>query len=121
VFGIMKRRHRILKLPFELHDALDIDAVFFTCAALHNMLLRVDGRADIGANYDDWIEADIDKDDYRIRRDGGGVALFKLVPQCTSVPVYKCTSAPVPKCTGVPVYQCTSVPPVYQCTSVPVY
>jgi len=39
-------------------------------AALHNMLLRNDDRADMGTDDDDWIAADIAKDDFRILRDG---------------------------------------------------
>jgi len=38
VFGILKRRFRILAIPFELHDVHQIDQVFQSCCILHNML-----------------------------------------------------------------------------------
>ena len=44
VFGIMKARHRILRGRITLHNSGDIDAVFFSCAILHNMLLKDDGQ-----------------------------------------------------------------------------
>lgn len=43
VNGNLKIRFRELKYPIELHDKDDIDAVFFTCCVLHNMLLEYDG------------------------------------------------------------------------------
>mmetsp|Transcript_1471 Transcript_1471/g.5293 ORF Transcript_1471/g.5293 Transcript_1471/m.5293 type:complete len:140 (+) Transcript_1471:594-1013(+) len=45
IFGIMKARHRILRGKIALHNPDDIDAVFFACAILHNMLLEDDGWA----------------------------------------------------------------------------
>ena len=72
VFGIMKKRFRILRLPFEYKNSADIDAVMYTCAALHNMLLKYDGRADLGMDDSEhWIKADIAMDDFRINRDRG--------------------------------------------------
>ena len=59
-FGILKKRFRILRLPFTYHDADDIDAVFKTCCAFHNMILKYDGRDDIGVEDSDWIRADIE-------------------------------------------------------------
>jgi hypothetical protein len=37
-FGVLKRRFRILKLPFEFADAAKIQNVFRTCVVLHNMI-----------------------------------------------------------------------------------
>jgi hypothetical protein len=42
-FGILKGRWRILKLGEYLESAVGIDCVWFTCCALHNWLLEVDG------------------------------------------------------------------------------
>ena len=43
VFGILKKRFRILKMPIELRQQDDIDNVFFSCCILHNMLRDDDG------------------------------------------------------------------------------
>lgn len=42
-FGIMKGRFRILKSGIRLHGVEIIDDIWFTCCALHNWLLEVDG------------------------------------------------------------------------------
>jgi hypothetical protein len=42
-FGILKGRWRILKSGVYLKSAVGIDPVWFTCCALHNWLLEVDG------------------------------------------------------------------------------
>jgi hypothetical protein len=42
-FGIMKGRWRILKSGVRLHGVDAVDSVWFTCCALHNLLLEVDG------------------------------------------------------------------------------
>ena len=47
-FGILKKRFRILRLPFLYHKAKDIDTTFKVCAILHNMLLQYDGLDTIG-------------------------------------------------------------------------
>jgi hypothetical protein len=44
VFGIMKARHRILRGRIALHKLGDINAVFFSCAIIHNMMLKDDGQ-----------------------------------------------------------------------------
>jgi hypothetical protein len=54
-FGIMKRRHRVLKVPSLREDYNDIDAVFKTCGILHNMLLQFDGFDTIGTRDEDWM------------------------------------------------------------------
>lgn len=48
--GIMKARHRILRGRIALRNAGDIDAVMFTCAILHNMLLKDDGQFNARSN-----------------------------------------------------------------------
>ena len=42
-FGILKGRFRILKTGIRQHDSVDVDNIWFTCCALHNMLLTIDG------------------------------------------------------------------------------
>ena len=53
VFGRLKRRFRILKLPFMCRTAQGIEDTFKLCCALHNMLLDHDGLSDIG-----WLDTD---------------------------------------------------------------
>ena len=59
VFGILKKRFRILRNDFECSDPEDIAATFKACCALHNILLRHDkrdkhGHGNTGA---DWLPA----------------------------------------------------------------
>ena len=42
-FGILKGRWRILKSGVQLHGVDTADLVWFTCCALHNWLLELDG------------------------------------------------------------------------------
>jgi hypothetical protein len=42
-FGILKGRWRILKTGIRIHGTDGPDKVFFTCCALHNKLLHIDG------------------------------------------------------------------------------
>jgi hypothetical protein len=42
-FGILKGRWRILKTGIRLQSLSAVDDVWFTCCALHNMLLNIDG------------------------------------------------------------------------------
>jgi hypothetical protein len=42
-FGILKGRWRILKTGIRVHSLEQVDDIWFTCCALHNMLLHVDG------------------------------------------------------------------------------
>ena len=57
-FGIMKKRFRILRLPFLYKPAQRVGSVFKACAILHNMLLDYDQLDDIGQDEEHWIEAD---------------------------------------------------------------
>jgi hypothetical protein len=43
-FGILKGRWRILKLPLQYREHLNIDSMFFTCCILHNIIHAYDGR-----------------------------------------------------------------------------
>lgn len=42
-FGILKGRFRFLKTGIRLHSFEVMDNIWFTCCALHNMLLKIDG------------------------------------------------------------------------------
>ena len=44
IFGVVKGRFRILKLPVLFHKKHEIDNMFLTCIGLHNMLHIWDGR-----------------------------------------------------------------------------
>ena len=66
VFGRLKRRFRILKLPFMCRTAQGIEDTFKLCCALHNMLLDHDGLSDIGWLDTDWIDVDISEHDFRV-------------------------------------------------------
>lgn len=43
-FGMLKIRFKILKVPMLYGSEVTVDNIFYTCAILHNMLLRWDGR-----------------------------------------------------------------------------
>jgi hypothetical protein len=43
-FGSLKVRFKILKVPLMYRDVEHVDNIFYSCAILHNMLLRWDGR-----------------------------------------------------------------------------
>ena len=58
VFGVNKKRFRILRLPFLLHRARDIDTIMKVCVILHNMLLQYDGLDTIGDEDSDYIRRD---------------------------------------------------------------
>ena len=49
-FGILKGRWRILKSGVRLHGVDAVDSVWFTCCALHNWLLEVDGLTE------EWVD-----------------------------------------------------------------
>jgi hypothetical protein len=54
-FGVMKGRFRILKLPFEFQSAQHIDYVFYTCAYLHNRILRYQSFGEVWQDDVDWV------------------------------------------------------------------
>jgi hypothetical protein len=57
IFGVLKGRFRILKLPILFHKKTEIDNMFFTCMALHNMLHIWDER-DVWEAGVSWGESD---------------------------------------------------------------
>ena len=58
VFGIMKKTFRILKLPFEIRKE-GVGVHFRVCCVLHNMLLKHDGSAEIGAEEEHYIRQQV--------------------------------------------------------------
>ena len=42
LFGVLKKRFRVLKLPLQFREASFIENIFFTCCIFHNMLLKHD-------------------------------------------------------------------------------
>ena len=56
-FGILKKRFRILRLPFLKHNPEHIDDVFRACCALHNILLKHDDLNSLGRKTSDWVPA----------------------------------------------------------------
>ena len=65
-FGILKKRFRILRLPFLYHKAKDIDTTFKVCAILHNMLLQYDGLDTIGRFDTDYTSQEECDDDIAV-------------------------------------------------------
>lgn len=55
VFGILKRRFRVLKIPSLLSTPAQLDDIMRSSAILHNMLLQYDGLDTIGQYDDDWV------------------------------------------------------------------
>ena len=58
-FGILKARHRCLRLPVLFHGdnaTIKIDTMFKTCVILHNWLLRHSKADSIGQEAHDWAE-----------------------------------------------------------------
>ena len=58
VFGIMKKRFRILSCPFLDHEVSKLDATMKVCAILHNMWVRSSGLANIGSEAEHWKRVD---------------------------------------------------------------
>ena len=57
--GILKRRLRIIKSGVQLHGVDAVDSGWFTCCALHNWLLELDGLNDewvggVWKNVSEW-------------------------------------------------------------------
>ena len=58
VFGIMKKRFRILATPFLDMETGRLDTTMKVCAILHNMCTRDSGLADIGKDARHWKKVD---------------------------------------------------------------
>ena len=55
LFGRLKKRFRILRLPFLMREPDRISHTFKACCALHNMLLRHDKLNTMGRQRGDWL------------------------------------------------------------------
>ena len=51
----MKGRFRILKLPIEFQHEQEIDYLFYTCAYLHNRVMRYQGFGEVWQDDEDWV------------------------------------------------------------------
>ena len=56
VFGMLKKRFRILKLPMLGRDINEIEDKLFSCFILHNMIMQDKGRMDMGHMHEDWCD-----------------------------------------------------------------
>ena len=56
VFGMFKKRFRILKLPMLGRDINEIEDKLFSCFILHNMIMQDKGRMDMGHMHEDWCD-----------------------------------------------------------------
>jgi hypothetical protein len=59
VFGILKQRFRVLRVPMLWQDKPVCARVFRVCSILRNWLLDHDGHASIGKEDEDWMRADL--------------------------------------------------------------
>ena len=56
VFGMLKKRFRILKLPLTGGDIQEIESMLFSCFIMHNMNLKDKARMDLGHMEGDWCD-----------------------------------------------------------------
>jgi hypothetical protein len=56
VFGILKKRFRILKIPLPCYNLSQIVDIVHSCCILHNMILEDKDRINIGHLVNDWID-----------------------------------------------------------------
>ncbi len=56
VFGMLKKRFRILKLPLTGDDIEEIEDMLFSCFIMHNMNMKDKGRMDLGHMQGDWCD-----------------------------------------------------------------
>ena len=56
VFGMLKKRFRILKLPLTGGDIGEIEDMLFSCFIMHNMNMKDKGRMDLGHMEGDWCD-----------------------------------------------------------------
>ena len=71
-FGILKKRFRMLRLPFLVRDGIDIEKIFKTCMIIHNMLPVEDGLDSIGDLDGNWLTKDVNA---YLENNRGGVCL----------------------------------------------
>jgi hypothetical protein len=79
VFGMLKKRFRILKIPLPCHNIFQITDILHSCCILHNMILEDKDRINLGHLVDDWIDKGPDASKARrelYRRANGRVFLL---------------------------------------------
>ena len=54
VFGMLKKRFRILKIPLPCHNIFQITDILHSCCILHNMILEDKDRIDLGQVVIGW-------------------------------------------------------------------
>ena len=67
IYGILKKRFRILKQEIPFTDAASIDNVFRFLVSLHNRMQRFYGLDTLGEHVEDWQMANIDMDTVRLQ------------------------------------------------------
>jgi hypothetical protein len=58
VFGILKKRFRVLTCPFLDYETATIDITVRTCAILHNMITKDSGISELGIEARHWRKVD---------------------------------------------------------------
>ncbi len=56
VFGMLKKRFRVLKLPLMGNNVDEIEDMLFSCCIMHNMSLKDKDRMDLGHMESDWVD-----------------------------------------------------------------
>jgi hypothetical protein len=56
VFGMLKKRFRVLKLPLMGNNVEEIEDMLFSCFIMHNMSLKDKDRMDLGHMEGDWVD-----------------------------------------------------------------
>jgi hypothetical protein len=59
VFGILKKRFRILTCPCLENEPANLDRTMQTCVILHNMVMQESGLANLGTEARQWRNVDI--------------------------------------------------------------
>ena len=71
IYGIVKKRWRILALPLSFMDTYKVDNLFRFLLSLHNRLQRHYGLDRVGCQSTDWKAANTDLDEKLIAEQGG--------------------------------------------------
>ena len=77
VFGILKKRFLFLKYPIRLQMDIEIESVFLTCCAIHNLLMDYDGIDEWEAKYLD--DDDDNEDEFDVLNEAGRILSSRSV------------------------------------------
>ncbi len=86
VFGMLKKRFRVLKLPLMGNNVEEIEDILFSCFIMHNMSLKDKDRMDLGHMEVDWVD--------RPRPHTGPEGLFTTL----SMTVHCCSTTALSQC-----------------------